>query len=323
MDHDLRTRLSAADPAGDRTPDRYTPEHQQQLIEQIMSEAGDGLIQAPGRRRVAVPLSAAAAVLVATGITAAVAMHSPATGGPAAAGANVTQRLDDIAQVAAVHSNVSVGKDQYLYTRIVEAGSEMTLNADGVYTAGPLPAVSTRDTWSPQDPTKKGLFREGHETTVINPELGGPSTDQLTYAQIATLPTDPATLLKQVTASLPDSYRDDQDHGAFTDLLGYLQEAPPPAVAQAIYRAAAMIPGVHLREDAVDALGRHGVGLSHDETRGNLRDEYIVDPDSARYLGQDQYVIRDGAGGRAGQHIATEALLQTGVVDRIGRRPAP
>jgi hypothetical protein len=323
---DLRARLRAVDPA--RTSGPYTPEHRRHLIDRIVAQAPAETVRPVSHRRIVVPIGAAASALLAVGLSAAAALHSGTPSAPGAAagteaGTEVSRRLDDIAQVASSYPRVAVGKDQFLYTRIVEAGSEMTLAADGTYRAGPLPAVSTRDTWSPQDPTRKGLIREGQTTTVINPDLGGPSSADLTFAQISALPTDPATLLHQVTGDLPAGDQEDPEHGAFTVLLGYLQQDPPPAVTGALYRAAGMIPGVTVHEDAVDALGRHGTGLVHDAKQGNIRDEYVIDEKSGAYLGSDQYLIRDGEGGRAGQHIATEALLAAGVVDRIGTRPTP
>jgi hypothetical protein len=315
MNTALRARLSAVDPAAD--PDQYTPELQRQITSRIVVESATA---SRTRRRIAPHLSVAATVLLATGLTAAVAAHS---GAPRAvpAAPRAVQRLNDIAQIAAVQTGRSVDKSQYLYTRTVDAGAEFTLGADGTYTAGALPELSTRDSWSPEDPAKKGLVREGNNSPmVINPELGGPSTADLTYAQISALPTDPATLLRQVKATLPAGDQGDPDHGAFTVLLGYLEEAPPSEVAQALYRAVAMIPGVHITDDAVDVLGRRGIGLYHDENRGSIRDQYIVDPRTATYLGYDQYLIKDGV---SEQHVGTGALLEAEVVDHLGERPAP
>jgi hypothetical protein len=163
MDNNLRLRLRAADSAP--INDSYSAERQQQITHRITSEAGPALRQ-PSRRRIVVPL--AAAVVVATSIAAAVAVHSGSAPTPTAAAGTqvspVSQRLDDIAQIAAVHQSVSVGQDQYLYSRIVEAGSELTRGADGTYTAGPLPALKTHDNWSPEDPTKRrqGDHRDQH-----------------------------------------------------------------------------------------------------------------------------------------------------------------
>ncbi len=62
-----------------------------------------------------------------------------------------------------------------------------------------------------------------------------------------------------------------QGHGpgpaaeAFTtigDLLG--ESIAPPEVSAALYRAAALIPGVTVVPDAVDAAGRHGVAVAFD-----------------------------------------------------------
>jgi hypothetical protein len=155
-------------------------------------------------------------------------------------------------------------------------------------------------------------------TTVINT----PSADQLTYAQISALPTDPVALLRHVQVTLPASYHNDIEYGAFTVLLGYLAQSPPPAVAQAVYQAAGMVTGVEIQDDAVDVLGRHGVGLIDQANDGNIRYEYIVDPHTGAYLGWEQYLIKDDGAVTVFQHVGTGALLETGVVDGVGRFPA-
>ena len=319
MSNDLRDRLAAADPAGGARA--WSPARQSELTGRILDAppARRGLLPSgalrTGFRR---PASLVAASLVAG--LAAVLLHSPVPAkNPELRTANSAGRqLDDIARIAAVQPAVVPGRDQFFYTRSVLAGSELTRDARGEYTVyGPLPALSTREAWAPQDPTRKGYFREGSVTTPINPQLGGASSVDLAYAQIAALPTDPARLLAQVRAGLPAGYRDDENQGAFSVVLGYLKAGPPPAVAGALYRAAALIPGVRITPDARDATGRHGVGLYYDAGDG-LRDQYVVDPATARYLGSDQYVLDHG---RVRRHVATEALLASGVAERAGQRP--
>lgn len=55
---------------------------------------------------------------------------------------------------------------------------------------------------------------------------------------------------------------------AFTPIGSFLGETVmPPENAAALHKAAAKIPGVTRKEDAVDAAGRHGVGIARIDKR--------------------------------------------------------
>lgn len=71
----------------------------------------------------------------------------------------------------------------------------------------------------------------------------------------------------------------------------------------ALYRAAAKIPGVSVVTDAKDYTGRSGIGLSFKERDG--RTVWVFDKKSLDFLGS-----------------ADEALLDVGVADKAGERPA-
>src|SRR5260370_36822724 len=83
-----------------------------------------------------------------------------------------------------------------------------------------------------------------------------------TYRLLQTLPTNPHALLAMI-------YPVERGHGprpaqeAFVTTGDLLRHTiAPPKVAAALYRAAALIPGVTLVPDATDAIGQHGVAIA-------------------------------------------------------------
>jgi hypothetical protein len=323
MNADLRTRLASIDPA--RDTHGYPLADQAQLIDRILAEtftqAREPAIP-PARRSHRLGWAVAAVLAVGAVVTATV--GHPGTSAPqvTAAGAGPVQRLQDIARIAALQPGTTgPDADEFFYSKTVYTGSELDPDANGGKGAyGPLPAPVTRDSWAPEDVTRTGEYRENGVVTRINPQLGGASSADLSYAQIAALPTDPEKLLAQVKKNLPNADRDDENGGALNVMLGYLKTTPPPAVASALYRAASLVPGVGFEDDAVDAVGRHGVGLVYRDA-SHFKDIYVIDPGNAAYLGYVEYFTGPTAQPREGQKVATEALLQSGVVKRIGQLP--
>ena len=92
------------------------------------------------------------------------------------------------------------------------------------------------------------------------------------------------------------------------------------AAAAAVYRAAAMIPGVVLVADSVDAAGRHGVAVARTDESGE-RTEWIFEATTFEYLGERSYLVRDTVVGTAGMLTATTAVLERAVVQRRGDLP--
>jgi hypothetical protein len=96
-----------------------------------------------------------------------------------------------------------------------------------------------------------------------------PDLREPTYTYLTTLPTDPDALLATIRAAVgvPAGSKPgavpDPDMEVFSIIGGLLSQAGmlPPQLGGALYRAAARIPGVTLVADAVDAAGRHGIGV--------------------------------------------------------------
>jgi hypothetical protein len=86
-----------------------------------------------------------------------------------------------------------------------------------------------------------------------------------------------------------------------------LQSPVPPAVRAALYRAAALIPGVRYDGHVHDALGRAGVGVSAGKPGTEF--ELIFDPATGALLGEHSALLGDSA------------TAATGVVDAITALP--
>jgi hypothetical protein len=129
---------------------------------------------------------------------------------------------------------------------------------------------------------------------------------------LQSLPTDPVALLslieQQMQGQLP------RPEEAFTTIGDLLHEAiAPPRVSAALYRAAALIPGVTVVADATDAIGRHGVAVAL--TYQGVRSEWIFSRRTFRYLGEHDINIADGS------TTGMSAILQRAFVNHAGQLP--
>ena len=234
---------------------------------------------------------------------------------------------------AAAHAQVLAPRpDQFVYVKslIAFAQPKQAQTLAGASVLGPLHG---REVWraqqeipapgssvgivldgKPQQALVTAYLREnGSVSPVICSELG------TTYAKLAALPTDPATLLRALRAR--SAGHGDANAAAFAAIGELLREQLlPPQLGAALYRAAAMIPGVLIVPDAVDAAGRHGFGVAR--VANGERSEWIFDRHTFAYLGERDYLVRNTAMGKAGMVTGTTAVLERGVVDKPGELPA-
>ncbi len=99
--------------------------------------------------------------------------------------------------------------------------------------------------------------------------------------------TDPATLLKQV------HQRDggpDTPAEWFTNIADMMRESDvPPAIRAALYKAAALIPGVKLLGAQTDPTGQTGLGVGFPDAGGQIHAELIFDQGTGRLLAEEYY----------------------------------
>ncbi|MGC9499226.1 CU044_5270 family protein [Streptomyces sp. WG7] len=244
--------------------------------------------------------------------------------------------LDRIASVASRSDGQKVTDDQFVYVRTLETGSEGELG-------GPLKLgkPSEREVWTSQKAgpvIDVGLIHQDGSygpITVGVPDgetpVGYPAgLNRPTYTWLASLPTDPDALLRRLTTEVTrdqdsrDTPAEDRDQAqdVFDAIGELLPELMPPKTAAALSKAAAKIPGVTVDSDAVDAAGRHGIGVARDDTRTGRRTTWISDSTTLEYLGRRTYLTRDTTMGEKGTLLSKSAVLERGVVDALRERPS-
>ncbi|MFF3073462.1 CU044_5270 family protein [Kitasatospora sp. NPDC057904] len=229
---------------------------------------------------------------------------------------------------------------QFVYRREIQDGARETKHE--------------RKSWMSVDGRSQGL--------ILDPTMGGGRTDwpamlstasgaprtagfsAPTYEFVASLPTDPQQLLKQLLSAdrskmvagmpmTPKLY----NQFAFGDVQMIFQNiAAPPAVAAALMEAAAKIPGTAVVADEADAAGRHGVAVVG--TNGTMRVALVFDKTTGAFLGVHEVLLSDlppagpdglppagtpspGAGNGKGYDYAS-AILTTAIVDKPEAEPA-
>ena len=124
--------------------------------------------------------------------------------------------------------------------------------------------------------------------------------------------TDPATLLKQV------HQRDGGPDTAgewFTNVADMMRESDvPPAIRAALYKAAALIPGVKLLGTQTDPTGQTGLGVGFPYASGQIHSELIFDHQTGRLLAEEYY----DAGGKL---VDWYSYTQQKIVDSVPNYP--
>jgi hypothetical protein len=281
----------------------------------------------PQRRRARRPLIAAlgaGAVLAAVAATALV-LVLPG-GQPAPASPAAVELLVKVADAAARQPAPPVSNSEFMYIRS-EVSNAVYENGSQTPTIEPL---HERPIWQPVANTCHwGLVIEDGQRTSLAPTAGsGPSfsvkcgpgnLDNVTYRLLQSLPTDPRTLLSQI-------YTFDQVNGegqalgsdgeSFVTIGDLIRETiVPPSTAAALYRAAALIPGVTLIGHVTTVEGQPGIAIAW--TSSQDRYEWIFDPATLQYVGERDFDMSTGKPVVTGN----AAVLQRAFVSRAGQLP--
>ena len=106
------------------------------------------------------------------------------------------------------------------------------------------------------------------------------------------------------------------DGEAFTTIGDMIkEEIVPPQLAAALYRAAALIPGVTLAGHVANAVGQPGIGISWSNSQS--RSEWIFDPATLQFIGERDF------NNVAHEVIGDTAILQKAFVAKVGQLPKP
>jgi hypothetical protein len=118
--------------------------------------------------------------------------------------------------------------------------------------------------------TSNPLCTPSGKTIVGGPDNFGVTEKGLTWSQLYALPTDPARLERLLIAESGLTFSPNPtsrkvwtgEEDFFQDIMGLLGGTPaPPALREALYEVAARIPGVKVKGDYTDSLGRTGTVL--------------------------------------------------------------
>lgn len=294
------------------------------LKEHLMSEVRlssnppAGTEPARSRRRPALVLTAMGAA-VAAAFTAVALLPAPAPAGPSA-----VRLLAKVADAAASQPAPHVRDNQFWYIR-----SQVSNGSCGV---SGCTKVHERQIWqSVSNMCVTGLLREsGQDTPLIYggsvngkpvsgplramqvpcPNRGG--VGDPTYRFLQTLPTSPRALLSFIEQHMGGELPRPVE--AFTAIGDTIRETiAPPQVSAALYRAAALIPGVTVIKDATDAIGRHGIAVA--QTYQGVRSEWIFSTGTHRYLGERDISTANGT------TTWDSAIIQRAFVDHAGQTP--
>ncbi|WP_371497330.1 CU044_5270 family protein [Kitasatospora sp. NBC_00374] len=310
-------------------PEMLAADRHRLLREHLMDEISrDQAAAAPRARRwpvwLAPPLVVAAAM---AGVLATASHHDSAPPPPppaatSSAPATAAELLERAAREAAARPAVPATRSQFLYTRTVSSGAYH-------------PEPYSRQMWKALDGRTQGLIIDPTFGTAKNPEgraalvpnvQGEPASIVFPdHDYLAALPTDPAQLLARVRAE--GSGKSGQPDAEAFRAIGELihGELLTPGVRAAFYRAAALIPGVTLVPDVVDATGRPGIAVALVSPEGTgdgaARSEWIFDPTGRTYLGRREVQVTDGREAKAGTVLFTNVTVETAVVDRAEQQP--
>jgi hypothetical protein len=303
-------------------------ERLQILKEHLMVEyrlAAGNRRPAPQRRRARRPLIAAlgaGAVLAAVAATALV-LVLPG-GQPAPASPAAVELLVKVADVAARQPAPPVSNGEFMYIR-----SEVS---NAVYENGSqTPAIEPlheRQIWQPVANTCDwGLVIEDGQRTSLAPspadlpsaKCGMGNLHDATYRLLQSLPTDPRALLNLIYTS---NQKDGEgqalgsDGEAFVTIGDLIRETiVPPSTAAALYRAAALIPGVTLIGHVTTVEGQPGIAIAW--TSSQDRYEWIFDPATLQYVGERDFDMSTGKPVVTGN----AAVLQRAFVSKAGQLP--
>ena len=285
------------------------------LKEHLMSEVrttGRPPASTPAARRRRKPaIVVAAAVAAAVAITIALLPRDTPGASPAA-----IRLLAKIAAAAGAQPSPHVRNNQFSYIsswvsyQVCQGGSGNSCVMEKPHETQLWQSVSNQ--------CVTGLLREDGQDTPLRfssnylhcPYPG--DVHDPTYRFLQRLPTNPQALLslieREMQGQLP---RPEEAFTTIGDLIG--QAMAPPAVSAALYRAAALIPGVTVVANATDAIGRHGVAVAF--TYQDTRTEWIFSRQTLQYLGSRSIDLANGATN------GMSAITQRAFVDHAGQLP--
>jgi hypothetical protein len=310
----LMTELRQMEP---ETPPRDAAPHRKHRYG-LIAVAASGVLAA----------AVAATVILAGQATPAHPTSAPKVSGTPGTPETAAVLLDKIAGAAASQPALTVRNNQFMYIR-----SEISNQAGE--------KLHERQVWLPvANICVTGLLNDGGSITPLSPfaltylngkwKIDYPSTPNdwkmynfrcpseghlydESYRLLQSLPTNRPALLNYLKAQ--KKYTNDDPVTEIGDVLR--ENIVPPAVAAALYRLAATMPGATLVPNATNAVGQHGIGITWASPDPGHVDqtEWIFDKTTLQFIGEREFNAKTGA---LDFEIAT---VQRAFVDKAGELP--
>ena len=281
----------------------------------------------------AVLTAAAVAIATATAVGTHASPPAPKAAQPAAP-ATVAQLLAKIAAAAARQPAPVVRDSDFTYIR-----SEVAYEVDSIsngHETSSMEKLHERQIWLPvANVCATGLLIEQGERTPISPfpvvngkvdrdppkgtpmpNFTCPSEGHLgdtTYRLLQSIPTQPDALLAYLKAG--KKWTNDDPPTEIGDMIR--ETIMPPALAAALYRLAATLPGATLVPHATNVAGRAGIGImwTSKTAKQVYKNEWIFDKTTLRFIGEKTY--DPGTGRLTGE----SAIIQQAFTARAGQLP--
>jgi hypothetical protein len=314
----LMTELRQADPGRGRTRAKPRPK---------LRRTGTVLVAG------AVLTAAAVAIATATAVGTHTSPPAPKAAQPAAP-ATAAQQLARIATAAARQPAPVVPDSDFTYIRSMVA-YEVDSISNGHETTS-MEKLHERQIWLPvANVCATGLLIEQGERTPISPfpvvngkvdrhplkgtpmpNFSCPSEGHLgdtTYRLLQSIPTQPDALLAYLKAG--KKWTNDDPPTEIGDMIR--ETIMPPALAAALYRLAATLPGATLVPHATNVAGRAGIGImwTSKTARQVYKNEWIFDKTTLRFIGEKTY--DPGTGRLTGE----SAIIKQAFTAKAGQLP--
>lgn len=150
----------------------------------------------------------------------------------------------------------------------------------------------------------RGAFY-GNEPTVI---IGTP------LKEAGSLPRDPRALLDVIYERTKSSGKSPEREAFVTIADGLRTGVVPADLRAALYKTAALIPGVTVGDKQATVDGRTGIAIGIPSPNGVARHDIIIDPTSGLVIGEQDVLLKDYPGSPAGT-VSTWTSVRTSVVD--------
>jgi hypothetical protein len=277
---------------------------------------------------------AVAAVAVGTRATHATRSH-PTPGATQTAPATAAQLLAKIATAAARQPSPAVRNSDFTYIRSMVAWTDNTI-VDGHETSvmeklherqiwlpvanlcvtGLLIENGQRSFLSPLPLTKDGKVIRNPPKGTTMPNFTCPSEGHLgdtTYRLLQSIPTQQDALLAYLKAG--KKWTNDDPPTEIGDLIR--ETIMPPALAAALYRLAATLPGATLDAHVTNAAGRAGIGIiwTSKSAKQVYKNEWIFDKTTLQFIGERDF------NPVTGKLSGESAIIQQGFTAKAGQLP--